>query len=92
MNNNGVYPPNQIEKEVDSYWGKTVGNDTFADKEQAKIIATKTVNGLGSGGNGIKFDEDMFTKQYKKIDPMGLGKNPKATVVVCITAMMAPPS
>ena len=62
MNKNGVYPPNQIEKEVDSYWGKVVGNDTFADKEQAKIIATKTINGLGSGGNGITFNEEQFNK------------------------------
>ena len=90
-NKKGIYPPNQIEGEVTSYWNKIVGKDeTFANKDQAKQIATKVVNGLGSGGNGIKFEEDSFTKQYKKIDMMGLEKNPKASIIIMITAMMAP--
>ena len=54
-------------------------------------MATKIVNSLGSGGNGIKFEEDSFSKQYKKIDPMGLGKNPKAVIITLITNMMLPP-
>ena len=91
MNKKGIYPPNQIEKEVDTYWNKIVGKDeTFANKDQAKDIATKVVNGLGSGGNGLKFDEDSFSKNYKKIDPMGMGKNVKATVIAMITNMMQP--
>ena len=61
-NKKGIYPPNQIEKEVDTYWSKIVGKDeTFADKEKVKEISTKVVNGLGAGGNGIKFEEESFS-------------------------------
>ena len=63
LNKKGIYPPNQIEKEVESSWNKSVGKDeTLADKEQAKMIATKVVNTLGAAGNGIKFEEDNFSK------------------------------
>ena len=63
MNKRGVYPPNQINAEVEKQWGKHVDSDTnFATKEQVKQITTKTINNLGSKGNGITFNEDVFTK------------------------------
>ena len=93
MNSRGVYPPNQIQDEVESVWKGQVDKDsTFATKEQTKAIATKVVNSLGARGNGITFDETLFAKQYKKIDPMGLEKNLQSVVAVLITQMMAPPS
>lgn len=79
----------QIESEVDSVWSIIAGGETFADKEKVKSIATKVFNGLGSKGNGITFLDVDFNKQYKKIDPMGLEKNTKATVIMLITDMMA---
>ena len=36
LNAKGVYPPNQIEKEVDSVWASVVGDETFANKDQVK--------------------------------------------------------
>ena len=52
----------------------------------------KTVNTLGSRGNGLKFFHDSFNIEYNKVDPMGMGKNVKASLCAMITAMMAPPS
>ena len=57
----GIYPPNQIKEVLDGYWNSEVGkNEQTCDKEEAKAITEKTVNYLGSCGNGITFDEDDF--------------------------------
>ena len=86
MNARGVYPPNQINDEVEKHWKGVVDSETtFATKDQVKQIATKVVNGLGSRGNGITFNNDIFTKQYKKIDPMGLEKNLQSVISVMVT-------
>ena len=63
MNKRGIYPPNQIQAEVEKVWkNKVDSGETFATKEQVIDIATKVVNSLGSKGNGIKFDEAVFDK------------------------------
>ena len=71
----GVYTPNQIEDETKICWKRIAGKDETVDREKAKEIVSRVVNGLGAKGNGIKFQEAVFNKQYKKVDPMGLGKN-----------------
>ena len=92
MNKKGVYPPNQIEEEVTSNWNKRIGKEvTFVDKDQARTIAQKTIAKLAKKGNGIKYYEDSFCQEYNKIDPMGMGQNPKASICVMMTAMMAKP-
>ena len=61
LNMKGIYPPNQIQEVVDKNWNSEVGkNESTCDKEQAKAIATKTVNYLGECGNGITFNEKDF--------------------------------
>ena len=74
LNMKGIYPPNQIQKTEESEWKSIVGkNESTCNKEQAQEICTEVINSLGSGGNGITFDEDEFEKQYNKIDMLGLG-------------------
>ena len=75
MNKKGIYTPNQIEDEIKSCWKRVAGSDETVDREKAKEIVSRVINGLGVKGNGITFDEPAFNKQYKKVDPMGLGKN-----------------
>ena len=61
LNKQGVYPPNQINDEVEKAFKSIVGKDsTFANKEQAKQICERVVNDLGSRGNGITFDDSKF--------------------------------
>ena len=92
MNKKGIYPPNQIEEEVTFNWNKKVGKEvTFIGKDQARTIAQQTVKALGKKGNGIKYYEDSFIKEYNKIDPMGLGQSPKSSICSMVTAMVAKP-
>ena len=49
LNMKGIYPPNQIQKTVESYWPGTVGkNEMSCDKDKAREVSRKTVDYLGS--------------------------------------------
>ena len=87
MNSKGVYTPEQLSDNTDYYWNKVVGDEkSTCNKDECKEIVKKTVNYLGSLGSGKKFTDDDFASVYKKGDPMGLGMNMKAVVMVMITS------
>mmetsp|Transcript_14368 Transcript_14368/g.24462 ORF Transcript_14368/g.24462 Transcript_14368/m.24462 type:complete len:123 (-) Transcript_14368:100-468(-) len=91
MNKRGVYTPDQVEKVLNKNWKKFNSEDnTFVSKEVVQSVCTEGVNYLGSIGNGITFDKESFDKNYKKIDPMGLEKNPKIAVQGLLTVLTKP--
>ena len=92
MNSKGIYTPEQISDNVDKYWNKYASSPdaTTVNKAECKDIVENTVNALGRLGSGKTFDEDAFTKAYKKVDFMGAEKNLKAVVIGLVTALSKP--
>ena len=89
QNKKGIYPPQQIQKYVEKNWNSVIGNYAYGNKDQVKKVSTLTINQLGQLGNGTKFDEKKFNKQYKYIDPYKNEKNIREVVIGMITKILA---
>ena len=91
LNARGIYTPQQVEEQINTYWAKVNPDDsTFVNKDQAKSICEMGVNALGGLGKKIEFSEDKFNSAYRVLDPMGMGKNTKTSVLAMLTSMVKP--
>ena len=90
MNKKGVYTPDQVTEIVDKKWKKYNTDDSsFVNKETTEKVVRDCVNYLGGIGDGKKFEDEEFTKAYKKVDPLGLQKVAKLMCVGVVTSMVS---
>ena len=54
LNEKGIYPPEQIRREVEMQWVMYVPSDSdTADREQTENIVKNSINNLGANGTGV---------------------------------------